>query len=134
MDWLTTLTTGDKIKLLITVISIGFGLWQTRARFNIQKMFQQESFHLHRGVSLVLFNCQIAIEKIKANQISDALDISARAEGGSQMLLLQTAKIICHYHEPTDADIDKWIARGKIDKNYKSLFLTFSKKTEDTAI
>lgn len=130
MDWLTNLTTGDIIQLLIIVISIIFGLWQTQARFNIQKMLQQESFHLHRSVSLVLYNCQIAIEKIKANQIPDALDISARAEGGAQMLLQQTAKIVCHYHDPTDADIDNWIARGKIDKNYKSLFMSYSQKNK----
>ncbi len=128
MDWLPNLITGDTIKSLITGIGVVFGLWQAKARFNIQKMLQQESFHLHRSVSLVLYNCQIAIEKIKANQIYDALDITARAEGGSQMLLQQTAKIVCHYHNPVDADIDDWIARGKIDKNYKSLFLSYSGK------
>jgi hypothetical protein len=122
--------TADIIKLLVTVISVFFALWQIKARLNIQKMLQQESFHLHRSVSLVLYNCQNAIEKIKANQIHDALDITARAEGGTQMLLQQTAKIVCHYHNPVDADIDDWIARGKIDKNYKSLFMSYSQKNK----
>ena len=124
------MNTADIIKLGITVISIFVALWQIKARLNIQKMLQQESFHLHRSVSLVLYNCQIAIEKIKANQINDALDIAARAEGGTQMLLQQTAKIVCHYHNPVDSDIDDWITRGKIDKNYKSLFLTYSGKNK----
>ena len=122
--------TADTIKLGVTVISVFVALWQIKARLNIQKMLQQESFHLHRSVSLVLYNCQIAIEKIKANQIYDALDITARAEGGTQMLLQQTAKIVCHYHNPVDADIDDWIARGKIDKNYKSLFMSYSQKNK----
>lgn len=120
----------DIVKLAVTLISVIFALWQIKARLNIQKMLQQEAFHLHRSVSLVLYNCQIAIEKIKANQIPDALDITARAEGGTQMLLQQTAKIVCHYHNPVDADIDDWITRGKIDKNYKSLFLSYSGKSK----
>ena len=89
--------TADIIKFAVTIISVFVAVWQIKARLNIQKMLQQESFHLHRSVSLVLYNCQIAIEKIKANQIYDALDITARAEGGTQMLLQQTAKIVCHY-------------------------------------
>jgi hypothetical protein len=120
----------DIIKMVVTVISVFVALWQIKARLNIQKMLQQESFHLHRSVSLVLFNCQIAIDKIKANQINDALDVTARAEGGTQMLLQQTAKIVCHYHNPADADIDDWVARGKIDQNYKSLFLSYSRKNK----
>jgi len=122
--------TANIIKLVVTIISVFFALWQIKARLNIQKMLQQESFHLHRSVSLVLYNCQNAIEKIKANQIHDAIDITARAEGGTQMLLQQTAKIVCHYHNPVDADIDDWIARGKIDKNYKSLFMSYSQKNK----
>jgi hypothetical protein len=43
---------------------------------------------------------------------------------------IQTAKIVCHYHNPVDSDIDDWIARGRIDKNYKSLFLSYSGKNK----
>jgi hypothetical protein len=122
--------TADIINKVVTFISIVVALWQIKARLNIQKMLQQESFHLHRSVSLVLDNCQRAIEKLKADQIPDAIDIAGRAEGGAQMLLQQTAKIVCHYHNPIDADIDDWIARGKIDVNYKPIFRLYSQKSK----
>jgi hypothetical protein len=124
------MTIADIIKLTVTVISVVVALWQIKARLNIQKMLQQESFHLHSSVSLVLYSCQVAIKNIKDNQIPDALASIGSAEGGSQMLLKQTAKIVCHYHNPTDAAIDNWIARGKIDKNYRSLFLAHSQKNK----
>lgn len=120
----------DIIKLGITVISVVVALWQTKARLNIQKMLEQESLHLHSSVDLVLGNCQKAIEYIKKNQIPEALASTASAEGGTQMLLKQTAKIVCHYHNPTDADIDNWISRGKIRENVRSLFLAYSEKNE----
>jgi hypothetical protein len=120
----------DIIKLVVTVISVVVALWQIKARLNIQKMLQQESFHLHSSVSLVLYSCQAAIRNIKDNQIPDALVSTGSAEGGTQMLLKQTVKLVCHYHNPTDADIDNWIARGKIDQNYKSLFLAHSQKNK----
>ncbi|MDO8602592.1 MAG: hypothetical protein Q7O04_01940 [Candidatus Omnitrophota bacterium] len=118
----------DLIKTGISIISVIFAFWQIKARLNIQKMLQQESFHLHSSVALILGNCQTAISNIKSNQIPDSLVSAGQAEGGSQMLLKQTAKIVCHYHNPTDTDIDAWILRGKINEHYKSLFLAYSQQ------
>jgi len=118
------------ISILATVISWVFAWWQIRARLNIQKMLQQESFHLHSSVGLVLGNCQAAINKIKENQIPDALISASKAEGGTQMLLQQTVKLICHYYDPTDADIVNWTKRGKVNKGFKHLFLVYSEKNK----
>lgn len=120
----------DIISLVITVISVVVAIWEINARLNIQKMLQQESLHLHSSVSIVLGNCQAAIKSIKDNRIPDALSSAGVAEGGAQMLLIQTAKIVCHYHNPTDADIDSWISRGKIAENYRSLFRAHSGKNK----
>jgi hypothetical protein len=118
------------ISLVITVISVFVALWEIKARLNIQEMLQQESLHLHSSVAFVLGNCQAALGNIKDNRIPDALTSAGKAEGGTQMLLIQTGKIVCHYHNPTDADIDNWISRGKISKDYRPLFLAHSKKNK----
>ncbi len=118
----------DSIKLGITVVSGIIALWQIKARLNIQKILQQESFNLHSSVALVLGNCQIARDQIINNQIPNAIATAGQAEGGTQMLLKQTVKLICHYHNPTDSDIDEWIKRGKINQQYKPMFLSHSEK------
>lgn len=116
------------ISIFVTIISLLIAWWQNKRRLNIQKMLQQESFLLHWSVALVLGNCQEAIKNIRENQIPEALISSGKAEGGTQTLLQQTIKIICHYHNPTDADITNWFKRGKIDKNFKPLFKIYSDK------
>ena len=120
--------TSDIIKLGITVGSGIIALWQIKARFNIQRILRQESFNLHSSVALVLGNCQVARDQIINNQIPNAIATAGQAEGGTQMLLKQTVKLICHYHNPTDADIDEWIGRGKINQQYKPMFLSHSEK------
>jgi hypothetical protein len=114
----------------ITLVSFIFGLWERKAKLNVQKMLQEESLHLFSSVALVLGNCQNAITSIKDKRIPDALENTSKAEGGSQMLLQQTAKIVCNYHNPTDEDIDNWIERGKIKENFKSVFLAYSDKNK----
>jgi hypothetical protein len=104
----------DGIKLGVTIASLFFAAWQLKKRYNIQEMLRQESFHLHSSVALILGNCQRTIESIKQNQVYDSLVNAGQAEGGCQMLLQQSAKIVCHYHNPIDSDIDVWISPGKI--------------------
>jgi hypothetical protein len=122
--------TAEIISLVVTVFSVVVALWEINARLDIQKMLQQESLHLHSSVAIVLGNCQATIRNIKDNRIPDALSSAGNAEGGANMLLIQTGKIICHYHHPTDADIDNWISRGKIREDYRSLFVAHSEKNK----
>lgn len=128
MEFLKALFSQGWFGSLIGIIGLVIAFWQIKARLNIQKMLQQESFHLHSSVALILGNCQTAIKNIKSNQIPDSLVSAGQAEGGSQMLLKQSVKIVCHYYNPTDTDIDAWISRGKINKDYRSLFLAYSQQ------
>jgi hypothetical protein len=118
----------DIVKLSITVMSGIVALWQIKARYNIQIVLQQESFNLHSSVALVLGNCQSARDQIIANNIPTAIATVGQAEGGTQMLLKQTVKLICHYNNPTDSDIEEWIKRGKINAGYKNMFLSHSRR------
>lgn len=120
----------DIVKLGITVASSVIALWQIKARYNIQKVLQQEAFNLHSSVALVLGNCQRVRDQIIANQIPNAIASAGQAEGGTQMLLKQTVKLICHYHNPTDAEIDEWVNRGKILEHYKDMFLSHSNRNK----
>lgn len=93
MEFLKALFSQGWFGSLIGIIGLVIAFWQIKARLNIQKMLQQESFHLHSSVALILGNCQTAIENIKSNQIPDSLVSAGQAEGGSQMLLKQAVKI-----------------------------------------
>jgi len=122
--------TFDAIEWVITVIMAIFALFQFWERHKVQQLLEQESFHLFSSVALVLGSCQGAIQHIKQNKLRDALDRAASAEGSTQMLLQQTAKIVCHYHNPTGADIDNWISTGRIAQNYGYLFRPYSAKNQ----
>lgn len=119
---------GGVVGLVIGFLSLVFAIWESKERVKSEKMLQQVSFHLFHSVDLVLGDAQHTVRDILDNHVSNALKSAGNVEGGTQMLLKQTAKIVCYYNRPTDADVDDWISRGKIREENKSTFLSYSER------
>ena len=116
----------DLIKLLITVISIVFAIWQYLKNRRIKNLIALEAVELHKNVGLALGAIQSAKVAL-TNALSPSIEIG-RAEGLCQAILFESAKLYCNLKNTKNDDIDDLISDGKLSDKYKDIYYSFSNK------
>ena len=118
---LEEITIIDYIKISVSILSIIFGIWQYLQKRRIKKLIATEAVELHKNIAVVLGATQAAKNAI-TNNISPNFEIG-RAEGLSQAILYESAKLYCNLN---DTKIDDFIISGQLDSNYKLIYYSFS--------
>lgn len=119
-----SITITDYIKISISILSLIFGLWQYLQKRRIKKLIATEAVELHKNIAVVLGATQAAKNAI-ANNISPNFEIG-RAEGLSQAILYESAKLYCNLKDTKIDDIDDLIINGQLDSNYRHIYYSFS--------
>lgn len=112
------------IKIGITIISLLFAFWQYSQKRKIKKLIALEAVELHKNIAVVLGATQAARKAIDSG-ISPVSEIG-RAEGLSQAILLESAKLYCNLKNTRISDIDDMVSRDQLNDQYKQIYYSFS--------
>jgi hypothetical protein len=115
-------------RIIIPVVSIVVTLYLTYAKYRLKDYIKNNIFNWHHHIALVLGDAQRAIGAITNNQLNDALTFVGKVEGASQVLLKESAMLVCTYERPSLATIDRWAAEGRIDAQYIRMFQVHAKE------
>jgi len=116
----------DLIKLLITVVSIVFAVWQYLKNRRIKNLIALEAVELHQNVGMALGAIQAAKAAL-TNALSPSIEIG-RTEGLCQTILFESAKLYCNLKNTKIDDIDDLISNGQLKDNYKNIYYSFSNR------
>lgn len=96
--------TPETIKIIISIISLSFAIWQYLQKRRTKKLIAMEAVELHKNIAVALGATQSAKEKI-ANGQSPSFEVG-RAEGLCQAVLYESAKLYCNLKDTKTDDID----------------------------
>ncbi|MBV5282081.1 MAG: hypothetical protein JZU53_06545 [Paludibacter sp.] len=119
-----TIITTDNIKILISILSLMFAVWQYSQKRKIKKLIALEAIELHKNISKALGATQAAKIAIATKQPPSA-EIG-RAEGICQAILYESAKLYCNLKDTKLDDIDDLISNGQLNEMYKDIYYSFS--------
>ena len=112
------------LRIPISVVALAFAVWQYWQRRKIKKIIALEAIELHKNIAAALGATQAAKVAI-ANNAPPANEIG-RAEGLSQAVLVESAKLFCNLRNTTLDDIDEMINDDQIQEQYRDIFNAFS--------
>lgn len=123
---MVTIISADNIKILISILSLTFAVWQYLQKRRTKKLIALEAVELHKNIAVALGATQAAKLAVANNQ-SPSFEIG-RAEGMCQAILYESAKLYCNLSDTKLDDIDDLISSGQLDSNYKHIYYSFSER------
>ncbi len=114
----------ESISAIITILSFAFGIWQYSQNRKIKRIITLEAVELHNNIAMALGAIQEAKTEIGNREISN-FEVG-RAEGLSQAVLHESAKLYCNLAGTKVEDIDRLIKAGQLNEDYKDLYYSFS--------
>jgi len=131
MNTLTTILT--ILGIIITVISLSFGIYQHRKIININQLRISDALLLHKlsGQALGAVqgnnNDSKMLEKFSENgNIKKIIYDIGLIEGYCQALFIETAKIFCNLKNISIQEIDNMIKNEQLDKEHKNIYKSFA--------
>ncbi|MHB9012668.1 MAG: hypothetical protein ACYC49_10665 [Ignavibacteriaceae bacterium] len=116
----------DELRTYISVFSLAFGIWQYLQNRKIKKLISLEAVELHKNVAVALGATQEAKKAIIAGA-SPNTEVG-RAEGLTQAILFESAKLFCNLRNTSIDDVDDLITNGQLSNGYKDIYYSFSNK------
>lgn len=123
---MNNLFTPEYLRIYISVLSLAFGILQYLKNRRTKKLIALEAVELHKNIAVALGAAQSA--KLLSEQGKSPNFEIGRAEGISQAILYESAKLFCNLKDTTVDDIDDLIASGQLSENYKHVYYSFSDK------
>ncbi len=96
--------TADNIKILISILSLTFAVWQYLQKRRIKNLISLEAVELHKNIAIALGAAVAAI--IAINQGQNCMAYVGRAQGLCQAVLYESAKLYCYLKDTKLDDID----------------------------
>ncbi len=118
--------TTDNIKIVISILSLVFAIWQYLQKRRTEKLIALEAVELHKNVAVALGATQAAKDSISKGN-TGSFEIG-RAEGLCQAVLYESAKLYCNLKNTKLDDIDDLISNGQLNSDYKDIYYSFSNK------
>lgn len=116
--------TPEYIRIFISVLSLVFAVWQYFRNRRIKKLISLEAIELHKNIAKVLGATQSAKIALE-NGNSPNFEIG-RAEGISQAILYESAKLYCNLKDTKIDDIDDLISSSQLQPDYRHIYYSFS--------
>jgi hypothetical protein len=113
------------ISISISILSVLIAIWQIWKQHKLNEYIKAESMELYSNSSVMLGNIQTALENVRNNNLSVAIQNAGQAEGLCQALFMRAIKNIYILYRFKEKDIDKWIKNGKIKDHHKTAFVRF---------
>jgi hypothetical protein len=114
----------DFISFSLTAASIVYGFWQRNEKRKVEKIILNEAIEIHQNVSILLGEIQRAKTNIAQN--TNANFEIGKAEGLADGILHESAKLFCNMKQTSISDIEAMIKVGKLNPNYKHIYLSYS--------
>lgn len=115
----------ELVKYVIPILTTAYGIWQTKRKNQIKRLMSNEAVGLHKNIAFVLGAVQAARNDARA--YTNPLYEIGRSEGLANAILLDSAKLYCNISEATIDDIEALIANGQLSKDYRHIYLAYSK-------
>lgn len=112
------------ITTTITILSTVVGCWQYTKSRKTKKLMIYEAITIHNNVAMVLGAIQNVKKNIN-NGESSKFEIG-RAEGLSQAILHESAKLYCNLSNTTNKEIDSLVKNHKLKEEYNEIYYSYS--------
>jgi hypothetical protein len=103
-------------------------IWQTLKNSDLKKYLKSEAMELNRIAGILLGNIQHCLVALQSSNNNLSIQEAGKAEGMAQCLFENSIKNIYHEFNYTRKDIDDWIAKGRINPQYRDIFLKYAEK------
>lgn len=114
----------ESISAIVTIISFAFGIWQYLQNRKIKRIIALEAVELHNNIAMALGATQAANEEIRNGQMPN-IEVG-RAEGLSQAVLHESAKLYCNLAGTKVDDIERLIKDGQLKEAYRHIYYSYS--------
>lgn len=115
----------DIIKTIITIASLGFGVYQYIKKNQLQKYVTAESVGYYRDSALLLGSVKRCLDNIKNSNTVEARDEAGISVGLIEALYNASVRNVYHQTHYDESVLTDWIKVGKIDEHHKPDFMRY---------
>ena len=115
------------VGVLLGIAGLGYAVYQTSEKQKLQEFVRSQSWYVYSKANNVTGIAQASLHAYKKthtqNQSMDVIELLAKADAFGQDLFRETIRQI-QLSEPvfTKAQIARWVADGKLDRDHAALF------------